>query len=65
MKKNIAKMVSKIKKEFKSKATKPAERNLLRLDIDYSKPYRQRDMRQEAMDMGAHGSHEMFGKDQA
>jgi hypothetical protein len=54
MKPNIKKIIQKIKE------SKEPERKSMRIDIDYTKPYRERDMRQEAMDMGSHGS-EVWG----
>lgn len=55
---DIKKLISKIKMDKKEE--KP--RGSMRIDIDYTKPnYRERDMRNDAMDMDAHGAKEFFG----
>jgi len=59
LKTNIKKIIQSIKKTKES--VEKLERKPMRLDIDYEKKYQQRDMRQEAMDMGAHGASEIWG----
>lgn len=48
--KDISKILNKIKSDLKKQEPKPQP-----------KPYRERDMRNEAMDMGSHQAHEFFG----
>jgi hypothetical protein len=56
---NMKKLVANIKSTKNSPDPKP-----LRIDIDYTKPImrRERDMRREAIDLGAHGAQEFFGE---
>lgn len=58
---DIKKIISNIKNQKKESPVR--EHSPMRIDIDYTKPlHRQRDMRQEAMDIGSHGASEYFGE---
>lgn len=62
---NMKKLIRDIKNGAFKEPNKPAPRPL-RIDIDYTKPLvRGRDMRQDALDMGAHGSKEIWGSKDA
>lgn len=63
---NMKKLIADIKKGTRESKSKPATPRPLRIDIDYTKPMiRGRDMRQDALDMGAHGSKEIWGSKDA
>ena len=68
--KKVSEIIRKYKEEKKAEKAEEAakEKKPIRIDIDYSKPYKERalpfkerDMRQEAIDLGSHNAIDYFG----